>query len=89
MNNVVELQNVDKVYRGVIDTQVLFGIDLSFEERSFNSIIGESGSGKSTLLNLIGTLDKPTRGDVFVDGKRTNDLSKGTLADLRNRKPGD
>jgi len=57
MGNVVELQSVDKVYRGVIDTQVLFDINLSFEEGSFNSIIGQSGSGKSTLLNVIGTLD--------------------------------
>jgi lipoprotein-releasing system ATP-binding protein len=88
MSNVVELQNVDKVYRGVIDTQVLFGVDLSFEEGSFNSIIGESGSGKSTLLNIIGTLDKPTRGEVFIAGNRTNDLSKGRLADLRNRTTG-
>lgn len=88
MSNVVELQNVDKVYRGVIDTQVLFGVNLSFEEGSFNSIIGESGSGKSTLLNIIGTLDKPTRGEVFIAGNRTNDLSKGRLADLRNRTTG-
>ena len=88
MSNVVELQNVDKVYRGVIDTQVLFGVDLSFEEGSFNSIIGESGSGKSTLLNIIGTLDKPTSGEVFIDGNRTNALSKGKLAALRNRTTG-
>jgi len=88
MNNVVELQSVDKVYRGVIDTQVLFGINLSFEEGSFNSIIGESGSGKSTLLNIIGTLDKPTRGEVFIDGNRTNGLSRGKLAELRNRTTG-
>jgi lipoprotein-releasing system ATP-binding protein len=88
MSNVVELQNVDKIYRGVSDTQVLFGIDLSFEKGSFNSIIGESGSGKSTLLNIIGTLDKPTRGEVFIDGNRTNALSKGKLAALRNRTTG-
>jgi len=88
MSNVVELQNVDKVYPGVIDTQVLFGVNLSFEEGSFNSIIGESGSGKSTLLNIIGTLDKPTRGEVFIAGNRTNDLSRGRLADLRNRTTG-
>ena len=88
MSNVVELQNVDKIYRGVVDTQVLFGINLSFEDGSFNSIIGESGSGKSTLLNIIGTLDKPTRGEVFIDGNRTNGLSKGKLADLRNRTTG-
>jgi lipoprotein-releasing system ATP-binding protein len=88
MSNVVELQNVDKVYRGAMDMQVLFGVDLRFEEGSFNSIIGESGSGKSTLLNIMGTLDTPTRGEVFVDGNRTNDLSKGKLAALRNRTTG-
>jgi len=88
MSNVVELQNVDKIYRGVIDTQVLFGVNLSFEEGSFNSIIGESGSGKSTLLNIIGTLDKPTRGEVLIDGNRTNEMSKGALAELRNRTTG-
>jgi len=88
MSNVIELQNVDKMYRGVTDTQVLFGVDLSFEEGSFNSIIGESGSGKSTLLNIIGTLDKPTRGEVFIDGNKTNEMSKGKLAALRNRTTG-
>jgi len=88
MGNVVELQSVDKVYRGVIDTQVLFDINLSFEEGSFNSIIGQSGSGKSTLLNVIGTLDKPTRGEVLIDGNKTNNLSKDKLAELRNRTTG-
>ena len=88
MSNVIELQNVDKMYRGVTDTQVLFGVELSFEEGSFNSIIGESGSGKSTLLNIIGTLDKPTRGEVFIDGNKTNEMSKGKLAALRNRTTG-
>jgi len=88
MGNVVELKNVDKVYRGIVDTQVLFDINLSFEAGSFNSLVGESGSGKSTLLNIIGTLDKPTRGDVFIDGDRTNNLSKGKLAEVRNRTVG-
>jgi lipoprotein-releasing system ATP-binding protein len=84
MGNVIELKKVDKVYSGLVDTQVLFGIDLSFEEGSFNSLVGESGSGKSTLLNVIGTLDKPTRGELFIAGKRTNNLSKNQLAELRN-----
>ena len=84
MANVVELKNVDKIYRGAIDTQVLFDINLTFEEGSFNSLVGESGSGKSTLLNIIGTLDKPTRGEVKIAGNRINDLSKDKLAELRN-----
>jgi len=84
MGNVIELKNVDKVYSGPVDTQVLFGIDLSFEEGSFNSLVGESGSGKSTLLNIMGTLDKPTRGELLIAGRRTNDLSKNKLSELRN-----
>jgi len=84
MGNVIELKNVDKVYSGLVDTQVLFGINLSFEESSFNSLVGESGSGKSTLLNVMGTLDKPTRGELLIAGKRTNDMSKNQLSELRN-----
>lgn len=88
MANIIELKNIDKVYGEKIKTQVLFGIDLEFEEKGFNSIIGESGSGKSTLLNIIGTLDKPTAGKVFIDGKRTDTLNKSDLAVLRNKTMG-
>jgi lipoprotein-releasing system ATP-binding protein len=84
MANVVELKNVEKIYRGVFDTKVLFDINLSLEEGSFTSLVGESGSGKSTLLNIIGTLDKPTGGNVFIAGIRTGDLSQDKLAQLRN-----
>jgi len=82
MGNVIELRQVEKVYPP--DVQVLFGIDLAFEERSFNSIVGESGSGKSTLLNVIGTLDRPTRGDVLIDGASTATLSNNRVSELRN-----
>ncbi len=88
MANMIELKDIDKVYGEKIKTQVLFGIDLKFEEKGFNSIIGESGSGKSTLLNIIGTLDKPTAGKVFIDGKRTDTLNKSELAVLRNKTMG-
>jgi len=88
MANIIEIKNIDKVYGEKIKTQVLFGIDLEFEEKGFNSIIGESGSGKSTLLNIIGTLDKPTAGKVFIDGKRTDTLNKSDLAVLRNKTMG-
>jgi lipoprotein-releasing system ATP-binding protein len=84
LNNIIELQKVDKIYPGHEDVQVLFGIDLSFEEGSFNSIVGQSGSGKTTLLNIIGTLDKPNRGEVIIDGKRTSKMSKDKVAELRN-----
>ncbi len=85
MSDVIRLENIDKVYPGVQDTQVLFGIDLSFEEGSFNAIIGESGSGKSTLMNIIGTLDVPSSGKVYIAGTRTDVLSRDRLANLRNQ----
>ena len=84
MGRIIELKNVDKIYTGAVDTQVLFDINLSFDSGSCNSIVGESGSGKSTLLNIIGTLDKPTRGEVIIDGIRTIDMDKNRLAKLRN-----
>lgn len=88
MANTIEIRNVDKIYGNTIKTQVLYDINLSFEKESFNSIIGQSGSGKSTLLNIIGTLDKPTNGEVFVDGISTSNMSKNELAELRGEKLG-
>lgn len=88
MDNIIELKNVNKVYGKEIKTQVLFDINLQFERGSFNSIIGESGSGKSTILNIMGTLDRATSGEVIIDNTRTDKMSKGELADLRNRSIG-
>ena len=85
MGNLIELQNVSKIYRGAVDTQVLFNINLTFVEGSFNSIVGESGSGKSTLLNILGTLDRPSEGDVVINGLTTSSLTKNKLAELRNQ----
>lgn len=88
MGNIIELENINKIYGKSIKTQVLYDINLSFEEGSFNSIIGASGSGKTTLLNIMGTLDKPTSGQVYIDNKRINGMSRAALASLRNRKIG-
>lgn len=84
MANILELKNINKIYGEKIKTQVLYDINLNFEESSFNSIIGASGSGKSTLMNIIGTLDKSTSGDVLVNGKSIRNYSKDQLAVLRN-----
>jgi lipoprotein-releasing system ATP-binding protein len=81
---VIDLRQVDKVYSNGYDVQVLFGIDLEIDQGTFNSLVGQSGSGKSTLLNIIGTLDKPTSGEVSIAGRRTDDMSKNQLAELRN-----
>ncbi len=84
MANILELQHIDKIYGTSIKTHVLHDVNLSFEEGSFNSIIGQSGSGKSTLLNILGTLDKPTNGKVVLNGKDVSTLKSKELASLRN-----
>ena len=84
MANIITLNNINKIYGNTFKTQVLHDINLSFEEGTFNSIIGASGSGKSTLLNIIGTLDRPTSGEVYIDSKRIDTLNKNELAELRN-----
>lgn len=82
--NIIELNNVEKIYSGMLDTKALDNINLSFEQGSFSSIVGESGSGKSTLLNIMGTLDRPSSGELFIDGQRTSGLDANGLAKLRN-----
>lgn len=84
MAKIIELKNINKTYEKGIKTKVLFDISLDIEEGTFNSIIGQSGSGKSTLLNIIGTLDKPSSGEIYIDGKRTDLMKKKELALLRN-----
>jgi len=86
--NIIELKNINKIYGKAMETQVLSDINVSFKEKSFNSIIGESGSGKSTMLNIMGTLDKPTSGEVYIDGDRTDLMSNDQLAETRNQKIG-
>ncbi|MFX1337419.1 MAG: ABC transporter ATP-binding protein [Promethearchaeota archaeon] len=82
---IVELKHIDKFYYTGAANQVLFDINLQFKEGTVNSIVGPSGSGKSTLMNIIGTLDKPTKGEVYIAGKRTDQMSKNELAILRNQ----
>ncbi|MBT9258912.1 MAG: ABC transporter ATP-binding protein [Clostridiales bacterium] len=82
----VEAQSVHKVFRtGQVKVHALRGVTLQFYPGEFTSIMGPSGSGKSTLLNLIGCLDRPTKGEIFIAGESTRRLSDSALADLRNR----
>ncbi|MCA1683818.1 MAG: ABC transporter ATP-binding protein, partial [Actinobacteria bacterium] len=82
-DGVLALRAVTKVYPGGV--AALGGVDLAIARRELVAIIGPSGSGKSTLLHIIGTLDRPTAGDVFVDGHDTSELDDGELAALRAR----
>ena len=84
MSNMLEIKGINKIYGEEIKTQVLYDINLSFEQGSFNSIIGQSGSGKSTILNIMGTLDKATSGEIIIDGKNVKNMSNNQLAALRN-----
>ena len=85
MDNIIELKKINKIYGNEVKKQVLFDIDLKIKEGSFVSIIGQSGSGKSTLLNIIGTLDKSTNGEVYINNIKIDNMNKNELALLRNK----
>ena len=70
------------------DLQVLKGIDLSINEREIVSIVGKSGAGKTTLLQLLGTLEKPSSGDILIQGKNVSKLQEKELASFRNKSIG-
>jgi len=81
---VLQTINLQKTYMlGKIPVEALRGVDLKVEKGDFLAILGPSGSGKSTLLSLIGVLDKPTEGKVFIEGVDASTLSDNQLADLR------
>jgi len=82
----IKFRNVWKIYKldGEIEYQALKGVSLDIKEGEFVSIIGPSGSGKSTLMHLIGLLDKPTKGEIFVNGKNITSLTDDQLSTLRN-----
>jgi len=86
---VLEVQNVDKVYgQGETAVQALQNISFKVRKGEFMLIVGSSGSGKSTLLNMIGLLDRPTTGNVTIDGIDTSTLNDNQLSTFRNSKLG-
>ncbi|MDH5403003.1 MAG: ABC transporter ATP-binding protein [Candidatus Heimdallarchaeota archaeon] len=88
MSNTIELLNITKDYGKSIPVKVLKDISIKFEKGSLNAIIGQSGSGKSTLLNIMGLLDKPTSGSIYLDGKKINDFNNKHQSRLRNENIG-
>ena len=88
-NWIVKTKNLKKYYQlGKNTVKALDGVDFSVAEREFVAIIGKSGSGKSTLLHMIGGLDAPTSGEVYVDGRRLAGMTREQLAIFRRRKVG-
>ena len=87
--NVIHLDNIEKIYRtDKIETVALSSVNLHVKGGEFISIMGPSGSGKSTLLNVIGLLDVPTGGKVFLGGKAITSYSDRALARIRNEELG-
>ena len=89
MSKVLEINNLTKIYgEGENKVKALDDVSFSIEKGEFVLVVGSSGSGKSTLLNMIGLLDKPTKGKVAIDGINTTKLSDNKISSFRNTKLG-
>ena len=86
MNAILEAKSISKIYdEGKIKTEVLLGLDLTIQAGERVAIVGSSGSGKSTLLHLLGGLDTPTTGEVWLKGVCLNQLNETQRGELRNQ----
>jgi len=89
MKPVIELNQVNKTYKmDDVEVQALNGVDLKINKKEFVAIMGPSGSGKSTLLQMMGCLDRPTSGKIFLEGTDISKLNDSELARVRGRKIG-
>ena len=89
MSEVIRVEDLHKTYRmGDVDVPALRGVNLAIDGGEFVAIMGASGSGKSTLMNILGCLDRPTRGRYFLEGQEVGSLSRDHWAHIRNRRIG-
>jgi putative ABC transport system ATP-binding protein len=81
---VIKIENVTRIFKiGQVETYALRSVSLSIENGEFTGLVGPSGSGKTTLLQLIGCLDRPTSGHVYINGKDVSRLNRNQRADMR------
>jgi putative ABC transport system ATP-binding protein len=81
---VVKIENVTRSYKiGKLETQALRGVNLSINDGEFTALVGPSGSGKTTLLQMIGCLDQPTAGHVYINNRDVTSLNRNQRADMR------
>lgn len=86
---IIKLQDVWKIYRmGDVEVPALRGMTLEIYPEEFVAIMGPSGSGKSTAMNMVGCLDVPTKGHIFLDNKDISKMKESDLAQIRGRKIG-
>lgn len=86
---IIKLNNVWKIYEmGDVKVNALRGLDLEVKKGEFLSIMGPSGSGKSTCVNMVGCLDIPTKGQIYLDGKNIAQMTESELAQIRGKKIG-
>ena len=89
MAPVVKIQDIHKIYdSGEVPVHAVRGVSLEIHRGEFLALMGSSGSGKSTLMNMLGALDRPTKGEYYLDGTDVSKLDKNDLADIRNQKLG-
>ena len=89
MNTIISAKGVTKTFDlGEVKVRALRGVDMEINEGDFVAIMGHSGSGKSTFMNIIGCLDLPTEGEVFIDNNSITNYDRNQLAEIRNKKIG-
>ena len=89
MNKIIELKNVNKIYKTKVENiHILKNINLAFNKGDFISIQGKSGSGKTSLLNILGLLDEPTDGEIYIGGEKIHYKNEKAKTAIRNKKIG-
>ena len=89
MNKIIELRNVNKIYKTKVENiHILKNINLAFNKGDFISIQGKSGNGKTTLLNILGLLDEPTDGEIYIGGEKIHYKNEKAKTAIRNQKIG-